>query len=466
MTLPEYFDLIRHKRIDVIGAGVSNRPLAEMLLSEGCDVTLRDKKTEDELAGAVADCKKRGAKLKLGPGYLDGLDGDIIFRTPGLHPHTPELVGAKDNGSVITSEMELFLKLCPCKTICVTGSNGKTTTAFMIAELLRHAGLRVRLGGNTGKPLLADTVNISPDDYVVAELSSFQLHSMRCRPDIAVITNISPNHLDVHPDFDDYIGAKSMIFKNQLSRDMLVLNAEDPHSSVFASSARSRLLYFGLKHPPGDGVFLSDGKIYRSIDGRREFILNESELLLSGLHNRENFMAALAAVGDLVGADTCRQVAASFKGVEHRLETVRAFCGVTYINDSIATSPSRTVAGLRAFETKPVLIAGGYDKLLPFDDLGDEIALRASALFLTGDTAQKIKAAVEKSTFYHPEKLPIAVIGDFEEAVSAACRFAKEGDTVLLSPACASFDMFENFEKRGEAFKKIINGLERSHEFV
>ena len=460
MTLPEYFDHIRGRRVAVVGGGISNMPLVEMLLREGFDITLHDKKPRDELTDEVLKLESSGLKLKLGPGYLDGLEGDIIFRTPGLHPMTRELARARDNGCVITSEMELFLELCRGRLICVTGSDGKTTTSNIIAELLKRAGFNVFLGGNTGRPLLADTDKIRQEDYVVAELSSFQLHSMRCRPDVSVITNISPNHLDVHPSFSDYLEAKSMIFKNQKPCDLLVLNADDAHSPGFAAAAPSEVFYFSGKMPVENGVFLSGGKIYRSTDGSPEFLMDSSEILLPGMHNRENFMAALTAVGGAVDARACRFVAASFKGVEHRLETVREHKGITYINDSIATSPARTAAGLKIFKTKPVLIAGGYDKNLPFDELGDEIALKVKALFLTGDTALKIKSAVERSRYYSPSELPVATDGDFTAAVSAACRFATAGDTVLLSPACASFDMFENFEKRGEAFKRIIAGLE------
>lgn len=461
MTLNEYLAELSGKRIAVIGLGVSNTPLALLLLGSGCDVTVCDKRDESELGIAAETIKQAGAKLRLGPGYLDNLDHDIVFRTPGLHPFAPQLLEARAGGSVITSETELFFRLCPCRTIGVTGSDGKTTTSTLIAELLRREGHTVHLGGNIGNPLITKLGEISAEDIAVLELSSFQLHSISCRPDIAVITNVSPNHLDVHPDYDDYIRAKSMIFQNQTPADTLILNFDDPQSADFAAAARSRIKYFRRNEPVENGVFLKDGAIMRASGGKTEKILDEKGILLPGLHNRENFMAAFAATDSLVGNESCRAVAATFAGVAHRLEIIAKTNGVTFINDSIATSPTRTIAGLRSFEKPPILIAGGYDKNIPFNLLGDEIAKSAKALFLTGDTARKIKNSVVSSEFYDPAALPVTVLESFEDAVLAASNAAGEGDTVLLSPACASYDMFENFELRGEAFKKIVLGLEQ-----
>jgi len=346
--------------------------------------------------------------------------------------------------------MELFFALCPCRTIAVTGSDGKTTTTTIISELLKTEGKRVHLGGNIGHPLLCETPDIHPDDFAVLELSSFQLHSMSCRPDIAVITNVSPNHLDKHKDYQDYIDAKSAIFAAHDSGNKLVLKLEDAQTPYYASLARSDIQYFSDEKMLQNGSCCVQGEIYRY--GRR--LMHEDEIKLPGKHNVQNYLAAFTAVEGLVSDENCRRVAMSFGGVEHRLELVRELRGVKYINDSIGTSPTRTAAGLHALKTKPIVIAGGYDKHIPFDGLGDELCLHAKRVYLTGDTAEKIRDAVFASKFYKPDA------PDFTEAVLTAASSAEAGDIVLLSPACAAFDRFKNFAQRGEYFKKLIMELE------
>jgi UDP-N-acetylmuramoylalanine--D-glutamate ligase len=460
MTLDEYVSGMRNKRVAVIGIGISNKPLIELLLRGGCDITICDKRPREAFGEELGEFEALGAKPRLGETYLDGLDFDVIFRTPGMHPDIPALREAKAKGAVVTTEMEAFFALCPCRTICVTGSDGKTTTTTITAKLLEAEGYTVHLGGNIGRPLLADVPKISPDDFAVLELSSFQLHSMYCHPGTAVITNVSPNHLDVHPSFEDYVDAKRMIYLNQEKCDRLVLNADDKLSADFAADAKSDVLYFGRRNSVSDGFFLRGGTIYRAVGGAAEAFLYESDIMIPGAHNRENYMAAFAATDGLVSRETCRSVARSFAGVPHRLEVIRTVNGVTFCNDSIASSPTRTIAGLRSFDRKTILIAGGYDKKIPFGELGSEIAKSVKALFLTGHTAEKIRDAVTKAPEYDPASLPVTVTEGFKEAVIAAYRMAKEGDIVLLSPACASFDKFLNFEQRGDTFREIVNRLE------
>ena len=460
MTLNEYIESIKEKRIAVIGIGVSNEPLIELLLNKGCHVTACDKRSMEEMGEEGRKLEAMGAELKLGEDYLEGLDQDIIFRTPGLMPFDPHLEAAKARGSLVTSEMELFMSLCPCPIIAVTGSDGKTTTTTIISELLKAAGYNVHLGGNIGHPLLCETGEIKERDVTVLELSSFQLHSMRCCPDVAVITNLSPNHLDKHKDFQDYIDAKRAVFEQQTEAHRLVLNRDDSHSEYYASFAKAPISYFSDKGNVQNGAVCEDGVIYRVVDSQRRPVMEAKEIKLPGEHNLLNYLAAFAATEGWASDQVCAQVARTFAGVEHRLEQVRVLHGVTYINDSIGTSPTRTSAGLHALKTKPIVIAGGYDKHLPFDGLGDELCLLSKRVFLTGDTAQRIKEAILASKYYAQSQLEVTVIDDFKETVLAAAASAVEGDIVLLSPACAAFDKFKNFMERGKFFKEIVMELE------
>ena len=459
MTLNEYVNSIKDKRIAVIGVGVSNTPLINLLLSCGCNVTVCDKRSLSEMGMEALDLINRGAKLKLGEDYLEGLDHDIIFRTPGLMPFDPHLEAAKARGSLITSEMEVFFALCPCKTIAVTGSDGKTTTTTIISELLKAAGYRVHLGGNIGHPLLCEIPETVADDIAVLELSSFQLHSMYCKPNVAVVTNISPNHLDKHKDYQDYIDAKRAEFEHQNEDDKLILNFDDEHSAYYAHFAHAPVSYFSDKNRVDRGVICENGVILRVNGTEQQEIMGAEEIKLPGEHNLLNYLAAFAAVEGLVSNEICRQVAMRFAGVEHRLEQVRVLNGVTYINDSIGTSPTRTSAGLHALKVKPIVIAGGYDKHIPFDGLGDELCRFAKRVFLTGDTAESIHKAIVNSPYFAESSLEVQRIDDFKEAVLAASASAEPGDIVLLSPACAAFDRFKNFAERGKYFKEIVMEL-------
>ena len=460
MTLDNYLDSLAGKSVAVVGYGVSNAPLTELLLSHGCNVTVRDKRTRDSFSDAEV-LLERSAKLRLGDTYLDELNEDVIFRTPGLHPFTPELQNAVKNGSILTSEMEAFFAVCPCHTIAITGSDGKTTTSTLIATLLKESGHTVYLGGNIGTPLLDKVPKMKPNHFAVLELSSFQLHSMKCKPEIAVITNISPNHLDVHPTIEDYVNAKKNIFAMQDKADRLVLNADDPHTAEFASEAKSNISYFSYGHSVESGSFCVDELLYSAKDYEVHEIMPTAGILIPGVHNVENYMAAYAATAGYITDSAFRKVAKTFPGVAHRIELIRERNGVKFYNDSIASSPTRTIAGLRCFnKVKPILIAGGHDKHIPFDDLGTEIVERVKALYLTGETAERIKAAVLNTPGYNRLTLPIYIIDDFREAVLTAADSAKEGDVVILSPACSSFDKFKNFVERGNTFRSIILGIE------
>jgi len=460
LTLDNYLNTLEGKSIAVVGYGVSNAPLTDLLLSRGLDVTVCDKRDEDLFEGANA-LKDRGAKLRLGASYLENLHEDIIFRTPGLHPFTPQLQNAVKNGSVLTSEMEAFFAVCPCHTIAITGSDGKTTTSTLIATLLRESDHTVFLGGNIGTPLLNKVPEMKPGDFAVLELSSFQLHSMKCKPNVSVITNISPNHLDVHPNLEDYINAKRNIFLGQDKNDRLVLNANDPYTADFAAQAKADIRYFSHEHSVQSGCFAVDELIYSARNYEVQEIMPSAGILIPGLHNVDNYMTAYAATDGFITDSAFRKVARAFPGVPHRIELVRERKGVKYYNDSIASSPTRTIAGLRCFtKVKPILIAGGHDKHIPFDDLGTEIVARVKALYLTGETAERIRDTVVSTPGYNRLTLPIHIIDDFQDAVISAANSAADGDVVILSPACSSFDKFKNFVERGNTFRSIVLGLE------
>ena len=451
-ALDQYFATIVDKKIAVLGLGVSNRPLVRMLLAAGCDVTGCDRTEREKLDEEVLELERLGCSLRLGEGYLEGLKADLVFRTPGMHPENPALVKLRENGAEVTSEMEIFFECCPCTILAVTGSDGKTTTTTLISEMLKAAGKKVWLGGNIGTPLLPRCREMEPGDFAVVELSSFQLMDMKCSPHIAVITNLAPNHLDVHKDMAEYIWAKENIFRFQNAGDVLILNADNEITAGFAGNGTTN--FFSRKGKPAQ-VVLQDGILCRN--GKE--VLNTSDILLPGVHNIENYMAAILAVEGLVDDEVIRQVARTFGGVEHRIELVRIKDGVRFYNDSIASSPTRTIAGLRSFPEKVLLIAGGYDKHIPYDVLGPEICAHVKILFVNGATAHLIRAAVEQSPEYQPGCPEIVDCGDFETAVRAAASAARDGDVVLMSPASAAFDQFKNFMVRGNYFKKLIMEL-------
>ena len=457
MTLREYVDSIRNKRVAVIGIGVSNTPLLDMLLAEGIRVTVCDKRTREQMGRQAEDLERRGCALHLGEDYLQGLDADVIFRTPGLRPDVPEIAACVSQGAELTSEMEVFFHVCPCPIIAVTGSDGKTTTTTIIAELLKAAGKRVWVGGNIGHPLLCEADGMLETDYAVLELSSFQLMTMTRSPHIAVVTNLAPNHLDMHRDMAEYVAAKENIFCHQGWEDIAVFNADNAITAEQSTRAPGRARTFSRQGEVADGVFLRGEDIVCRSGRHERTIMTTGDIKIPGVHNVENYMAAIAAVDGLVDDATIRTFAREFGGVEHRIELVRTYRGVRYYNDSIASSPSRTIAGLRSFNEKVILIAGGYDKHIPFDVLGPEAVAHVKLLVLCGATADKIRAAVENAPGYAPGCPEIIDVTPFTAAVEAARDRAQPGDVVTLSPACAAFDQFRNFAERGKFFKSIVN---------
>ena len=458
MTLRDYIESLRHKTVAVIGIGVSNTPLLELLLAEGIRVTACDKRSREQMGEQAEHLEQLGCELHLGADYLKDLDADVIFRTPGLRPDVPEIAACVDRGAVLTSEMEVFFEVCPCTIIAVTGSDGKTTTTTIIAELLKAAGKRVWVGGNIGHPLLCEADGMLATDYAVLELSSFQLMTMKHSPHIAVVTNLAPNHLDVHRDMAEYVAAKENIFRHQSGEDVAVFNADNDITAEQSHRAPGRARLFSRQDEVADGVFLRGEDIVCRSGGHERVIMTTGDIKIPGVHNVENYMAAIAAVDGLVPDEVIRRFAREFGGVEHRIELVRTYRGVRYYNDSIASSPSRTIAGLRSFREKVILIAGGYDKHIPFDVLGPEIVEHVKLLVLCGATADKIRAAVENAPGYEPGKPEIRDVTPFTAAVEAARDRAQPGDVVTLSPACAAFDQFKNFAERGKFFKSIVNG--------
>ena len=444
-----YFESLKGKRIAVFGLGVSNRPLVRLLLEFGCDVLGCDRTQRDKLDEEVLELERLGCKLRVGEDYLENLEADLVFRTPGMHPGNPALEALRAKGAEVTSEMEVFFEVCPCTILAITGSDGKTTTTTLVSEMLKAAGHKVWVGGNIGTPLLPQVRQMLGTDYCVVELSSFQLMDMKRSPRVAVVTNLAPNHLDVHKDMEEYVEAKKNIFKFQGKEDILVINGDNAITAPFVGNGTTKAFSYQGK----DAAVKLEGDM---ITRNGVAVLDKKDILLPGEHNVENYMAAIAAVEGLVDDDVIRQVAKTFGGVEHRIELVRIKDGVRFYNDSIASSPSRTIAGLRSFPEKVILIAGGYDKHIPYDVLGPEICTHVKKLFLCGATAPQIRAAVEDCHMEQPE---MRDCGKFEDAVRAAAAAARPGDVVLMSPASASFDEFKNFMVRGNFFKKIVMEL-------
>ena len=453
--LDEFKYNVAGKNITVIGIGISNLPLIKYLVSLGANVTACDRRSAEDLGENYTELEKLGVKFNLGDGYLNNLSGDMIFKTPGMRYDVPELLKAKENGSIVTSEMEVFFEVCPSHIIAVTGSDGKTTTTTLIHKMMTDAGYKTWLGGNIGNPLLTDTEKMKENDWVILELSSFQLHTMRKSPEIAVITNISPNHLDMHKDYKEYIDAKKNIMLYQNEGDTLIVNADNQVTADIGKSANGAVKYFS-RNGMAD-VYLDGNIIKRGIVE----ILNIKDIKIPGMHNVENYMAAIAAVSGLVSKDVIVNVAKTFGGVEHRIELVRTLDGVKYYNSSIVSSPNRTINTLRVFPNKVIMIAGGKDKGIPYDEIGPALAEHVKVLILIGATSDKIQEALDAEINKTGNGKDIEVIRatSYEDAVNTARSKAHDGDVVLLSPASTSFDMFRNFEERGNLFKKMVNEL-------
>ena len=462
--LEEFKTYVKDKYVAIMGMGVSNTPLIKYLMDLDANITVFDKKSEDELDKAVIEeYAIQGVKFSLGENYLSNLVGyDIIFRSPSMRPDIPELEKELDRGAILTSEIEMLVDLCPGKIIAVTGSDGKTTTTTLIYKMLEAAGHHCYLGGNIGIPLFAKIDEMRPEDIIVLELSSFQLMTLKKSPQIAVVTNVSPNHLDIHKSYQEYMDAKKNIFKHQDKDGIVVLNYDNDITREFSFEARGNVRFFSTKVKLDDGVIL-DGDIIKISEGKiRQQIINTDDILLLGKHNIENACTAIAAVNDLVSPEDIVNVLTTFKGVEHRNEFVAVKKGAKWYNDSIGSSPTRTIAGLVSFKNKVILIAGGYDKHLDYTDMGKYVVEHVKELILLGQTKDKIKDAVNKEleTRVPKVELPITECNSLEEAVNKAYEIANDGDTIFFSPASASFDMFKNFEERGNKYKELVLNLE------
>ncbi len=461
LTLNEYIDSLKGKKAAVLGVGISNRPLVKLLAENNIDVTVFDRKNADALGDYAKILDSLNVRLVSDGGMMDDGDYDVIFRSPGIRPDRDDIKKTTERGAVLTSEMEVFFDVCPCRIIGITGSDGKTTTTTLVSELLRTSGYTVHLGGNIGHPLLADVGKMSPEDVAVVELSSFQLMTMKKSPDVAVITNLSPNHLDIHASMEEYVQAKQNIYSHQSENGIVVLNYDNDITGSFIPQISRTTRTFSSQTSHKTDVYLENGAIYSELSGKTEKICDTSDILIIGVHNYENYMAAIAATYGLVSIDDIRKVASEFPGVEHRTEFVRELRGVKYYNNSIASSPTRVIAGLRTLKDKSaVVMAGGYDKNLDYVPMVPLLLQKAKHLVLCGAASPKIRAAVEADPNYKSSGLKLYDVDDFAEAVKLTSKLAEPGDCVTLSPACASFDKFANFEERGNYFKKLVNELE------
>lgn len=461
---------IKNARIAVLGFGISNIPLVELLISCGNDITVHDKKDFEYLNPKAKVFADQGVKFVTGDNYLDDINADIIFRSPGIRPDHIGIKKAIQNGAELTSEMELFLELTSAHILGVTGSDGKTTTTTIAYKLLEkefeNKDRNVYVGGNIGTPLLSKVGEMTEKDICILELSSFQLFTAKKSPERAVITNLSPNHLDWHKDMAEYIDSKTNIYKHGAAH--LTLNGNNELSKTLVVNDDIKLSLFSANYSYEDiekkykdntdeksesAMFVYDGHIYRYCNNHILKVLDLNSILIPGRHNVENYMAAISLTWGLVSEPTIKYIAKTFGGVEHRLELVREFDGVVYINSSIDSSPSRTAAALSALPIKPIVICGGYDKNIPFEPLVDVLNESSKAVVLTGATADKINEVLKARN----TQIEIYIENDFKNAILRAKDIAQKGDIVLLSPACASFDAFNNFMDRGNKFKQIVN---------
>ena len=457
-----YFMEIKDKRVAFIGTGVSHLELIKLFLSKGIRCVVCDKKTEDEFDELIyEELSAKGCEFSLGEHYLDIIfNCDIVFRTPGMYYNDETITKARKAGVAITSEMETFFDLCPCKIYGVTGSDGKTTTTTLISEMLKAEGKRVHIGGNIGKALLPIVETMSDSDVAVVELSSFQLISMRQSPNVAAITNITPNHLNVHGTMEEYISAKANLIAHQNGYSRTVLNEDNEETIKLADLVRGKLVTFSLKHPVQTGAYLNDDGMLCYLNYALDRYLapycgDSCEIVRNVVDTRYPYIVLVYYLCS--SALFC--VAKNFGGVEHRIEFVREIDGVKWYNDSIATSPTRVIAGLNSFNQKLIVIAGGYDKKIPFEPLAEPVNKNVKILILLGATADKIEKAVTESPLYPESGLKIVRVKTLEEAVLTAQKMAEKGDVVTLSPACASFDLYPNFEARGRHFKRLVNEL-------
>lgn len=457
--IEKYFEELKNKKVAFIGIGVSHTDLIKLFAEKGIATEARDKNGRESIGPAADEVEAAGARLVLGENYLDGIDADIVFRTPGMNWHTPVISKLLSEGKTVTSEMEEFFKICPCRKYAVTGSDGKTTTTTLISEFLSAAGKTVHKGGNIGRALLPIVESIKETDVAVVELSSFQLISMHDSPDVAVITNVAPNHLDVHGTMEEYIDAKCNILRYQGPDSVSVLNYDNDITRGLTGLVKGELRWFSHLAEVPNGAFLrSDGMLCYSENGKVTELFPKDDIRIPGMHNVENYLTAITATWGEVPVETIHDIARNFGGVEHRIEFVREIDGVKWYNDSIATSPTRTIAGLSCFDQKVILIGGGYDKHIPYAPLAPHLIEKVKLLILSGPTAPIIASALQDCPGYEGEP-EIIFVNDMEEAVATAYANAEEGDIVTLSPASASFDKYKNFEIRGRHFKELVSKL-------
>lgn len=459
--LEEFNEYIRFRKVAVIGLGVSNLPLLEYLYNKKAEVTVFDERTLEEIPEeTINKINTYEFDTFFGKNCLENLNGfNVIFRSPSCLPTRPELQKEADRGAIVTTEVEMLMEMCPCKIIGVTGSDGKTTTTSLINAILQHAGYKTFLGGNIGTPLFTKLPEMEPNDIVVLELSSFQLMNMNISPDIAVITNITPNHLNIHKDYQEYIDAKKCIFKNKKENGILILNYDNDITRECSKEANGKVIFFSSKTKLDSGFIVDDDIIKECNDGIRKHILNTDEVILRGNHNFQNIATALAATKTLVDTDVAVEAIKKFRPVEHRIEFVREIDGVKWYNDSASSSPTRTISGLNAFKENIILIAGGYDKNLEYEPLAKPVVDKVSTLILIGQTAEKIYDVVKNESEKENKKININMCDTLEQTIEIAKKSAKKGDVVLFSPASASFDMFKNFADRGNKFKDLVNKI-------
>lgn len=459
--LEEFNKYLNKRKVAIIGLGVSNIPLLDYLHENNARVTVFDDKEIDQIPKDVMDkITKYSFTFSFGKNSLSKLVGfDLIFRSPSCLPTNPALSAESDRGAIVTSEIEMLMKMCPCKVIGVTGSDGKTTTTSLVASILKKAGYKCYLGGNIGVPLFTKLNEITPENIVVLELSSFQLMGMDISPEISVITNITPNHLNIHKDYQEYIDAKKNIFKFQSQDGILITNFDNEVTKQISKEANGKVIYFSSKQKLDDG-YIVDGDVIKECDDKlRKHILNVKDVKLRGVHNFENICTAIAATRTLVDIDTAIEAIKQFESVEHRIEFVREVFGVKWYNDSSSSSPTRTISGLNAFSEDIVLIAGGYDKKLDYKPIAKPIVDKVKTLILLGQTSGKIFDAVKEELEKQNKTIDIYMCNNLPDTVEVAKKHAKSGQIVLFSPASASFDMFKNFAERGEKFKDLVNKL-------
>ena len=459
--LIEFEDYIKNRKVAIIGLGVSNLPLIDYFHEKEADVMVFDSREIGEIPKEIIDKVTNYAMgMSLGRAYLSILHNfDLILRSPSCLPTVPELEEEINRGAIVTTEVELLMKMCPCQIIGITGSDGKTTTTTLISEILKKAGYNCYVGGNIGIPLFTKLNQIMPDDKVVLELSSFQLMGMEVSPDISVITNITPNHLNVHKDYDEYINAKKNIFKFQDRDGIVILNYDNEITKKCATEVKGKVIFFSSKEKLDNG-YIVDGDVIKECDDKlRKHIVSGKELTIRGRHNYENICCALAATKTLVTPDIAIEVIKQFPGVEHRIEFVKEINNVKWYNDSASSTPSRTMSGLNAFDEEIVLIAGGADKNLDYTPIAKPILDKVKTLILMGQTAGKIFDAVKEEEEKENKEINIYMVNSLEQAVILAKRYAMPGQVVLFSPASTSFDMFKNMYDRGQKFKEVVNKM-------